>query len=164
MGDSGIPHFLLNASQNQLDVEFLIRLNAEALSATNMERFCMGFGNNWGAAAGTFNTNCVCVQLNPASNSNWQLRTANGGAETVSTSNGSAPTSNTWYRMGVRMTYPGGVPTANLLVNGVVRATHTTNIPSAVVAPGIRMDANAGTEPRFQLDYAIGTQITAKET
>jgi hypothetical protein len=164
LGDSANPNFLLDASQNQLDIEFLIRVNAAALSATNMERFCLGFGNNWGAGAGVFNTNCVCAQFDPAVNANWRLMSANGGVETLTTSSGSNPEAATWYRVGIRMTYPGGTPTANLVINGTVVATHTTNIPASPVGPGIRMDANAGTEPRYQLDYVRCTQVTNKET
>jgi hypothetical protein len=164
LGDTTNLNFLLNSTQNQIDMEWLVRLSATALSSANMERFFLGFGDTFDAASGTELTNGVYAEFNPALSANWRLVTSNAGTKTRTTSSGSNPTSATWYRVVLRMTYPSGVPTANLLINGTLVATHTTNIPTVGVGAGIRMDANSGTEPRFQTDYVLCTQVTSKET
>lgn len=164
IGDATNLNFLLNATQNQIDLEWLVRFNAAALSSTNMERFFVGFGDTFDATSGTEMTNGIYAEFNPALSSNWRLVTSSAGTKTRTTSSGSNPTSATWYRVGIRMTFPGGVPTANLLINGTVVASHTTNIPSVGLGVGIRMDSNGNTEARFQTDYVICSQITSKET
>jgi hypothetical protein len=88
----------------------------------------------------------------------------NGGSK-VLTATSIAVAAAAWYRIGIRITYPGGTPTAELLINGTVRATSTAPFPSAGLALGIIMDANAtASEARYQTDYALVQQVTSKET
>ncbi len=108
-------------------------------------------------------TNGVYLEFNPALTANFQLVTAAASLRTRTNSTIVAAAS-TWYRIGLRITYPGGVPTAELLINGTVRATNILTFPAANLGVGIRMDANAGVEPRFQVDYVKLSQVTSKET
>ncbi len=164
LGNTSVQNFLLGTTQNQIDLEFLFRVNSTALSAVNLERLCIGFGDTFDAASGTEQTNGIYLEYNPSLSAKMRLVTSNGGTKTRTTSSGADVVAATWYRVVIRMTYPGGTPTATLLVNGTSVASHTTNIPTAGLGIGARLDSNAGTEPRFQLDYMLCTQVTSKET
>lgn len=163
LGDTANLNFALNSTQNQLDAEWLVRVNSTALSSTNNERFVIGFGDSWDAAAGVEQANGIYCEFNPSASANFRLVTMAASSATRTASN-IAVAAATWYRIGLQMTYPGGVPTAKLFINGTLKATHTATIPTLGIGPGIRMDANAGTEPRFQLDYVLVKQVTNKET
>jgi hypothetical protein len=163
LGDASIVNLALSSSQNQVDLEWLVRFNSAALSSANNERFVVGFGDTFDAAAGVEMSNGVYCEFAPGTSANFQLVNSAAATRTRTNSN-IAVAASTWYRIGLRMTYPGGTPTANLLINGTVRATSTANIPTLGVGIGIRMDANAGAEARYQTDYVTLIQVTAKET
>lgn len=164
VGESGGLVVLPGTSQNQIDIEFLVRLNSNALSSANCDRVTFGFGDQWGAAADTEHTNGIYMEYRPADNANFRLTTASGGTRTKGAST-TAPTAGNWYRIGLRITFPGGTPTAALLINGTVAVTQTTNIPTAGLGVGFRIDGAAtSNEPRVQCDYVYMTQVTAKET
>lgn len=165
LGESAIPNFLLGSTQGQLDMEWLVKFNANALSALNMTRWTCGWGDQFGAASLTEHSNGVYVDFEPGSNTHFRLRTA--AASTRSTSASTVTVAaNTWYRIGLTMRYPGGVPTADLYINGTLAVSLTTNIPSAGVGVGSRGDSGVATasEARFLVDYCTLTQITNKET
>ncbi len=165
LGDSAtLFNFLLSATQNQIDQEWLIRLNANSLAAANNERLVVGWGVGFDGSAGVELTSGVYLELDPNNSANFQLVTANSNTRTRTNST-IAATSDAWLRIGLRMTYPGGTPTASLLINGTVRGTATANIPTVPVGIGARIDANVtSNEARLQLDYCRVTQVTAKET
>lgn len=164
LGETAIPNFVVNTSQNTLLVEWLVQFNANALLAANMDRFTVGLGDGWDAANDVEHSNGVYCDFEPLLSGNFRLRTAAGGVRSSAASS-VAVAANTWYRIGIQMTYPGGVPTATLLINGVAAATLTSNIPSAGLGVGIRGDAAAtALEARFLADYCLVSQVTAKET
>jgi hypothetical protein len=164
LGDTTYLNMLLGTTQPQIDLEWLVKFDANALISTSNERFFMGFGDTFDVAAGTEMTNGVYLGFNPSLTGNFDLVTAAAGVRTR-TASGIAVVASTWYRIGIRITYPGGVPTAELLINGTVRATATANFPSAALGIGARMDANTNSaKPRYQLDYMQLKQITSKET
>lgn len=162
-GETGSPTMLLSGTQNQIELEMLLRLSATALVAANMDRFTLGFGDQWGAAADVEHTNGCYLEYRPTDAAQFRIVTANGGTRTK-TSTSLTPVAATWYRVGLKITYPGGTPTFALSVNGTQLNTATANFPTSTLGVGARMDAAAGTEPRFQLDYVLLKQITAKET
>lgn len=165
LGDStNFLNLALGTTQGTIDLEWLVKVNANALSSSNTERLCFGFGDTFDAASGAELTNGIYAEFNPTLSANWRLVTANGGTRTRTTSSGSNPTSGTWYRVTIRMSYPGGTPTAELFVNGTSVASHTTNIPTLGLGLGCRLDCNGTTEPRVQVDYMRCTQVTNKET
>ncbi len=164
LGDASIVNLALGTTQNEVNLEFLLRLNANTLLSTSNERFVLGFGDTFDASAGTEMTNGIYLELNPSLSANFKLVTSAAGTKTR-TDTTFTPVANTWYRVVVRITYPGGTPTAEILINGTSRCTATANFPSAGLGIGARLDANANSaEPRFQLDYCRLTQVTAKET
>jgi hypothetical protein len=165
LGESGIGNFLLGSTQGQIDMEWLVKFNANALSALSMTRWTLGFGDSFGAGSLVEHANGVYVDFEPGASANFRLRTAAASVRSTAGS-GIAVASTTWYRIVIRMTYPGGVPTVALLINGTVVATLTTNIPSAAVGVGSRGDCGIVTaaEARFQVDYCLATQVTNKET
>jgi len=164
LGDTSNLNLALGTTQNEINLEFLLRLNANALLSTSMERFVLGFGDTFDVSAGTEMTNGIYLELNPSLSANFKLVTSAASTRTR-TDTTLAPTAGNWYRVVIRVSYPGGVPTAEIIVNGTSRCTATANIPSALVGLGARMDANANSaEPRYQLDYCKLSQITAKET
>lgn len=142
------PQFRVDTDQPELLVEWLIRLE-NSLAVVDFERFTCGFGDQFGSGSGgAQHDNGVYVEFNPNDANVFRLRTAS--ASTRSASNGTTVVAlNTWYRVGVRMTYPGGTPTAHLVVNGVDEGSSlTANIPTVDVGYGIRGDAgdSVGTE------------------
>lgn len=164
LGESGAPSMLLSGTQNQIELEMLFRLNAAALLLTSNERITLGFGDQWGAAASVEHSNGCYLEFRPADAVQFRIVTANGGTRTK-TSTSFTPVAATWYRIGLKITYPGGTPTFALSVNGTQLNTATANFPTATLGVGARMDAEANAlEPRFQLDYVLMKQITAKET
>lgn len=157
-------HMLLSTTQGQLDIEWLVRFNANALSSVNLERFVVGLGDNLDIAAGSEQANGIYCEFDPLASANFQLTTASASTRTKTVTS-IAVAASTWYRIGLRITYPGGTPTAELLINGVVRATNTLNFPTVLLAPGVRGEANVtAAEARYQVDYVRITQVTAKET
>lgn len=165
LGESAaLNNFQLNASQGQIDNEWLIKLvGAGTLSAVNTERVTLGFGDEYDAAGGTEHLNGIYAEFNPSTSAQWLLRTANGGARS-SQASGINAVADAWVRIGIRMTYPGGVPTAQLLINGTpVGASLSTNIPTTVTGLGVRIDANS-LNPTMQVDYCLVAQVTNKET
>lgn len=163
IGDSTLLNMILNTTQNQIDMEWLIRFSATALSSANNERFTVGYGDTFDAAAGVELTNGIYCEFNPSLSANFALVTSSASTRTR-TATSIAVASATWYRIGISITFPGGTPTATLFINGTSRAANTANFPSTGLGIGARMDANAGTEPRFQMDYVKLTQVTNKET
>jgi hypothetical protein len=164
LGDSGGPLVSLSTTQNQIEQEWLVRFNTNALSSVNMERFIVGFGDNLAVAAGTEQANGVYCEFDPAASANFQLTTALATVRTKVVSS-TVVTANNWWRIGVRMTYPAGVPTAALLINGTSVATTTLTIPVLGLGVGLRIEANVtASEARCQADYMKLTQVTEKET
>lgn len=164
LGDTTLLNLLLSSVQNQMDHEWLFRLDTNSLSAVNNERFTLGFGDTFDASASTELNNGVYLEFNPTLSGNFKLVTCNNGTRTR-TDTTLAPTANNWYRLVLSMTYPGSVPTAVLSINGTQRCTATANIPTAQVGFGARMDANAtSNKGTFSLDYSKLTQVTSKET
>lgn len=164
LGESGILNFSLLTTQNQIECEWLVKLNAAALLSTSLERIVIGFGSNFDAVAGTEHTDGLYCEFNPALSANFQFVNAVAGVRTRVDST-IPPTAATWFRIGLRITYPAGVPTVELLINGFTRVTSTVTFPSASLGFGIRGDANVNAaEPRFQVDYARLIQVTNKET
>jgi hypothetical protein len=163
LGETSMFPFDLSASQNQLNIEWLVRFNANALLTTSLDRFTVGLGDAWDASADVEHSNGVYCEFSPGTSPNFALVTAAAAARTR-TASSIVVSSSTWYRVGLRVTYPGGTPTAELLINGTVRATNTGTFPSSDLAFGIRGDGGAALEARFQADYVVATQVTAKET
>lgn len=164
MGESGLLPLLPGTSQNQIDLEWLIRINSNATSSANNDRITIGFGDQFGAAADVEHSNGIYLEYRPADNANFQLTTAASSSRTK-TATTTAPTAGNWYRIGLRVTFPGGTPTAELLINGTVAATNTANMPTAAVGVGMRIDgATTTNEPRVQADYCWMKQVTTKET
>jgi hypothetical protein len=164
LGNTSLLNLLLTTGQNELNLEYLVRLNANALIATSNERFILGFGDSFDAAAGGETANGVYLELNPALSPNFQLVTAASAVRTRTDTTLVAAAS-VWYRVVVRVSFPGGVPTGEILINGVSRCTATATLPGTRVGIGVRMDSNINSaEPRFQIDYCKLTQVTAKET
>ena len=162
-GEAGLNNFLLSAGQNTITSEWLVRFDAASLLAANNERVTFGFGDDFESAAGTEHTNGVYCEFNPATSANFLLRTA--AAATRSQVITTIPVvAGNWYRIEIRVTYPGGVPTAEILINGVSRGTLTTNFPAAVTGIGLRADANIGAGYNFDNDYVLVKQVSTKET
>lgn len=164
IGDTIFLNLFLGSTQNEINNEWLVKFNSNALSATNNERFIIGFSDGFAAGNGIESTNGIYAELNPSLSANWRFVTSAASTRTR-TDCGVAPSASTWYRINIRITYPGGVPTAVFSINGTDLATNTTNFPTAGLGIGARMDANVtANEGRFQLDYMLLTQITDKET
>lgn len=165
LGESGGLVILPGTSgQNTIELEALIRINSNATSSANNDRITVGFGDQWGAAADTEHTNGVYLEYRPADNANFRLTTASASSRTKGAST-TAPSADTWYRIGLKVTFPGGTPTVELLINGTSVVTHTTNIPTTGLGVGFRIDgATTANEPRLQVDYIWVKQVTAKET
>lgn len=164
-GDAGNLWILPGASQPQIEMEWLIRLPASSLLATNCDRITVGLGDQWGAGADVEHANGIYLEFRPVDAAFLRLTTASASTRTK-TSTSTTVVAGTWYRIGLRVTFPGGVPTVQLLVNGAVAATHTTDIPVLGVGAGIRIDggASVATEARVQADYVLLQQVTTKET
>ena len=164
VGDASFPLAVLNGTQGQVAIEWLIRFNANALLTANMERFTVGFGDQFGGAASVEHSNGVYCEFDPLASANFRLVNALATSRTRIDST-IAVTANNWWRIGLQVTYPGGVPTSSLLVNGVVRATSTLNFPTAGFGFGIRIESQAtASEARVQADYMKLVQVTEKET
>jgi len=140
-GDPTIVHtHKLDADQPEITHEWLVKFTG-SVAAADMERFTCGFGDQFSSGTGGVEIdNGVYVELIGAASPVFTLRTAN--SSTRSSSAGSTVAAlNTWYRLGVKMTYPGGTPTAEMFINGVKEGSSiTTNIPGNT-GIGIRIDA-----------------------
>lgn len=164
VGDSSFPLTVLAGTQNQIDMEWLVRFNSFALLTANLERLTVGFGDQFAAAAAVEHSNGVYCEFDPSASANFRLVNALATAHTRVDST-IAVSANNWWRLGLRTTYPGGVATSSLLINGVVRATSTANFPTTGLGFGIRIDAQAtANEARVQADYMKLVQVTEKET
>jgi hypothetical protein len=165
MGDAVLSHCVLDVVQNDLDLEFLVKFK-NSVAAADLERFVCGFGDLWDTGTGDIqHDNGVYVDFVGGSPPTFGITAANGGTRT-SQAGTTTIALDTWYRIGIRMTYPGGTPTASLLVNGSVEGTPiTTNIPSIGVAIGLKADAGptVGTEMAWWTDWAKLTQVTYQE-
>lgn len=168
LGESAaIGNWVLLGAQNAITFEWLVKLvGAASISSTNLERFTAGFGDEFDAAGGIEHQNGVYIEFEPALSANWRLRTAAAGVRSVST--GTTPVvADAWYRVSVVITYPGGSPSAQMHINGVAQGSAVTlNIPTIVTGFGIRIDSAAGavSSAIARADYALVTQVTAKET
>lgn len=164
IGDSSFPIDVVNTTQNQIDMEWLVRFNAFSLLTANLERFTVGFGDQFAAAAAVEHSNGIYCEFDPAASANFRLVTALATVRTKVDST-IAVTAANWWRIGLRVTYPASVPTASLLINGVVRATTALTFPILGLGFGIRIDAQAtALEARVQADYMKLVQVTEKET
>jgi hypothetical protein len=160
---SGIGCYVLTAGQNDIDAEWLVRLDASGVSAVNNERVTFGFGDGWASGAGVEHANGIYVEVNPAVSANFLLRSALASVRTQVDSTIAVVAGN-WYRIGIKITYPGGVPTATIFVNGVDRGSLTATFPTTAIGVGIRGDANVGVNYNLDLDYVKISQVTTKET
>lgn len=161
---SGIGCYLLTTGQNDIDMEWLVRLNAAGILAANNERVTFGFGDGWASAASVEHANGVYVEVNPAASANFLLRSALASVRTQVDS-GIAVVAGNWYRIGIKITFPGGVPTAQLYINGTAQgAAITATFPTTAIGVGIRGDSNAGANYNLDADYVKIEQVTEKET
>lgn len=164
LGETNIESFVLGTTQNELWMEWLVAFNANALNSTHTERFAVGFGLSWNAAAGTEQANGVYWEMAPGTSANIQLVTANASTRTKGSS-GVAPSAGYWYRIGIKITYPGSVPTATLYINGIEKVSQTTNFPVTRLGVGARGDAAAGGSAGIMdVDYCRVWQVTNRET
>lgn len=145
IGDSLIGgHFLLNAPQNQWDTYWDVRPGG-SFDPTDLEVMQFGFGLEWTLTGQLLNG--VLVRYLAGIDTFWTLLCVNAGATSVSAGT-TAPALDTWVRLGVRITYPGGVPTAQLMVNGVAEGTPiTTNFPTTAQGVGAKIDGVGSADP-----------------
>jgi hypothetical protein len=162
-GETNLANWLLSGTQGEIRTEWLVRFNAAALLAANNERSVFGFGTDFEAGGGTEQADGVYVEFNPGVSANFLLRTASATirSQVITTI---PVVADTWYRIEIRITYPGGVPTAEIFINGTTRGTLTTTFPTVSVGIGMRVDANAGAGYFMDMDYVQVKQVTNKET
>lgn len=154
-GITAVNPAIVGVNQNDISCEFLVRLTG-SIGSGDLERVTLGWGDEWDAGASVEHNNGVWVEFDPSTASSFRLRTGNGGAR--SGQNGTTTVViDTWYRVGVQMTYPGGVPTAQLVVNGTSEGSSlTTNITVNAIGFGMRVEAgpSVATESRLDIDRA----------
>lgn len=144
-------HFLVNSTQGQWDYYWDV-MPGGSLDILNLEIMQFGLGLEWTLTGILLNG--IVVRFLPGVDTFWTLYCVNGGVPSFQPGT-TPPALNTWVRLGVRITYPGGVPTAQLMVNDVAQGTPiTTNFPTSALGVGAKIDGQgaAPTEAFVHID------------
>lgn len=168
LGDQSLfENFILDGQQPDLQCEWLVKISG-SIGTSDLERITLGWGDEWVSGASTQHNNGVYVEFDPSVSGFFRLRTAEGGSRSEEAGT-TAVVLNTWYRVGIKITWSGGVGTARMYINGITEGNDLNSTdddwPTVGVGYGARGEAGAsvGTEARLRIDYTVCTQDTLKE-
>lgn len=135
-----------------IELEWMVRLSG-SIGAADLEMVQFGLGLEWTVAGELLNG--VYMRFNPTGDTTFVVVAATAGVRTAEAGT-TVVVIDTWYRVGLVISDPGGTPSVQLVVNGSDEGDPvTTNIPAAALGFGVKVDsAGGGTSPAIDVDYA----------
>lgn len=124
---SGGSGFALDFIDTRMVMECRVKLSATLVSPEKF-RFITTSGEEGPAPSGDdVNANGVGIEYDPASSSNWRLRSKDSGGIEETTTTSTAVAATTYTKLKIDLNYGTDV---KFYINDVLEATHTTRVPA----------------------------------